>query len=110
LEGRALGKQLPIGRSKAYPDFLLTSHPSGAWQKKIRGRTHYFGKWARRVNGKLELVPGDGWEEALALYKAQADDLHTGRTPRSRRPDDGRALPRAHRRHRLRTVVDHVRD
>ena len=27
-------------------------------------------------------IDGDGWEEALELYKAQADDLHAGRTPR----------------------------
>ena len=67
---------------KPYPDFPLTPHASGAWQKKIRGKIHYFGKWARRVNGRLERIPGDGWEEALEQYKAQADDLHAGRTPR----------------------------
>src|SRR5215217_9045346 len=67
---------------KPYPDFPLSPHASGAWQKKIRGKVHYFGKWGRRVNGKLERIPGDGWEEALELYKAQADDLHAGRTPR----------------------------
>ena len=27
-------------------------------------------------------VEGDGWKQALELYKAQADDLHVGRTPR----------------------------
>jgi integrase len=67
---------------KPYPDFPLTPHPHGAWVKKIRGRIHYFGKWGQRVNGKLERIPGDGWEEALAEYKSQADDLHAGRTPR----------------------------
>jgi integrase len=67
---------------KPYPEFPLTPHPSGAWQKKIRGKIHYFGKWGRRVNGKLVRVAGDGWKEALELYKAQADDLHAGRTPR----------------------------
>jgi integrase len=67
---------------KPYPDFPLTPHPSGAWQKKIRGKIHYFGKWARRVNGVLIRVEGDGWEEALDAYKAVADDLHAGRTPR----------------------------
>jgi hypothetical protein len=50
--------------------------------KKIRGKIHYFGKWAKRVNGKLVRVEGDGWKEALELYKAQADDLHAGRIPR----------------------------
>ena len=68
--------------AKPYPDFPLTPHASGAWQKKIRGKIHYFGKWGRRVNGVLERVEGDGWEEALKEYKAVADDLHAGRTPR----------------------------
>jgi integrase len=67
---------------KPYPDFPLSPHPSGAWQKKIRGHIHYFGRWARRVNGKLVRVEGDGWEDALQAYKAVADDLHAGRTPR----------------------------
>jgi integrase len=34
------------------------------------------------VEGKLVRVEGDGWKEALELYKRQADDLHAGRTPR----------------------------
>src|ERR1700692_1935612 len=67
---------------KPYPEFPLTPHASGAWQKKIRGKIHYFGKWARVVDGKLVRVEGAGWEEALELYKARADDLHAGRTPR----------------------------
>src|SRR5208337_3493488 len=67
---------------KPYPDFPLTPHASGTWQKKIRGKIHYFGRWAHRVNGKLERIEGDGWKEALEEYKAVADDLHSGRTPR----------------------------
>jgi integrase len=67
---------------KPYPDFPLTPHASGAWQKKIRGKVHYFGRWAKRVNGQLVRVEGDGWEEALEVYKSQAEDLHAGRTPR----------------------------
>src|SRR3989440_11452334 len=67
---------------KPYPDFPLTPHASGAWQKKIRGKIHYFGKWAKRVNGKLVRIEGDGWKEALEAYKAVAEDLHAGRTPR----------------------------
>jgi integrase len=67
---------------KPYPDFPLTPHPSGAWQKKIRGKIHYFGRWAKRVNGKLVRIDGDGWKEALEEYKSVADDLHAGRTPR----------------------------
>src|SRR5262245_28690794 len=69
---------------RPYPDFPLTPHPPGTWQKKIRGKIHYFGRWARRVNGKMERVEGDGWKEALEEYKAVADDLHAGRTPRVR--------------------------
>ena len=68
--------------TKPYAEFPLTPHASGAWQKKIRGKIHYFGKWAKRVNGKLVRIEGDGWKEALELYKAVADDLHAGRTPR----------------------------
>ena len=69
---------------KPYPEFPLTPHPSGAWQKKIRGKIHYFGRWAHRVNGKLVRIEGDGWKEALDEYKAVADDLHAGRTPRAK--------------------------
>lgn len=75
-------KASPDRPPKPYADFPLTPHPSGAWQKKIRGKIHYFGKWGKRANGQLQRIPGDGWEDALALYKAQADDLHAGRTPR----------------------------
>src|SRR5262245_29632854 len=68
---------------KPYPNFPLTPHASGTWQKKIRSKIHYFGRWARRVNGKMERIEGDGWKEALEEYKAVADDLHAGRTPRA---------------------------
>lgn len=67
---------------KPYPEFPLTAHPSGNWCKKIRQKLHYFGKWGERVDGKLQRIDGDGWEAALELYKAQADDLHAGRKPR----------------------------
>ena len=74
---------------KPYPDFPLSPHASGAWQKKIRGKVHYFGKWGRVVNGVLTRVEGDGWKEALEIYKAQAHDLHAGRFPRR---DNGEGL------------------
>jgi len=67
---------------KPYPDFPLTPHASGMWMKKIRGRLFYFGRWGRVRKGKMFRLPGDGWKEALEIYKAQADDLHAGRTPR----------------------------
>lgn len=85
----AKSSRSPCGRkdadrpAKPYPDFPLTPHASGAWQKKIRGRIYYFGKWGRRVDGKLVRVEGDGWEDALAEYKKVADDLHAGRAPRA---------------------------
>ncbi len=69
---------------KPYPDYPLTPHASGKWMKKIRGKIHYFGRWAKLVDGRLERVPGDGWEDALSAYELVADDLHAGRTPRGR--------------------------
>lgn len=50
--------------------------------KKIRGTIYYFGTWARRVEGKLVRVEGDGATEAEAAYNAVREDLHAGRTPR----------------------------
>lgn len=67
---------------KPYKDFPLYAHPSGNWAKKIRGDFFYFGRWGRIRNGKMERLPGDGWQEALELYKAQVDDLQAGRQPR----------------------------
>jgi integrase len=68
---------------KPYAEFPLTPHRSGAWEKKILGKVHYFGRWGRIRKGKMERLPGDSWwQEALALYKAKADALHSGRTPR----------------------------
>ncbi len=67
---------------KPYPAFPLSPHPSGKWQKKIRGVIRYFGNWGRTVNGVLTRVEGDGWKDALEKYKLVADDLHAGRTPR----------------------------
>jgi integrase len=55
----------------------------GYWSKKIRGTIRHFGRWGRTRDGKLMRVEGDGWKEALELYKAQADDLHAGREPRT---------------------------
>lgn len=69
---------------KPYDEFPLTPHASGAWQKKIHGRIHYFGRWGRVVGGKMERLPDDGWQSALALYKAQVDDLQAGKTPRAK--------------------------
>ncbi len=77
---------------KPYDDFPLTKHASGKWQKKIRGKIVYFGRWGKVVNGKMERLPDDGWQDALALYKAQADDLHAGKKPRVSKTGGGLTL------------------
>jgi integrase len=69
--------------TKPYATFPLSPHANGKWQKKIRGTIYYFGNWARRKNGRLVRVEGDGWKEALALYQQQAAALHSGRVPRN---------------------------
>jgi integrase len=69
---------------KPYSDYPLYPHPLGYWSKKIRGKIHHFGRWGRTVNGKVVGLESDTWKEALEQYKAQADDLHAGRTPRAR--------------------------
>lgn len=68
---------------KPYPDFPLSPHPSGAWQKKINGRIFYYGRWGKIVNGTMTRLPGDGWREALALYETVREDDHTGRERRA---------------------------
>ncbi|MGO9115585.1 MAG: tyrosine-type recombinase/integrase [Thermoguttaceae bacterium] len=62
---------------KPYPGFPLTAHPNGQWCKKIKGKLHYFGSW-------------ENWQDALALFQEQRDDLYAGRTPR--RQGDGPTL------------------
>lgn len=75
---------------KPYKDFPLGPANNGCWQKKIKGKIHYFGRWGRVVNGVMTRLPEDGWKEALDIYKAQIDDIHAGRTPRSPgKEDDG---------------------
>src|SRR5262245_3322999 len=59
---------------KPYPDFPLFPHSTGRWCKKIRGKLHYFGYW----RGNLEAP----WQQALAKYQEQRDDLMAGITPR----------------------------
>jgi len=54
---------------KPYDDFPLTAHPAGYWAKSIRGKLHYFGRWGRRVNGKMVRVEGDGWQAALDEFE-----------------------------------------
>lgn len=77
-------KSSTVKPPKPYPDFPLSPHPSGAWQKKIEGKLYYLGRRGRIVKGKMQRLPGDGWQQALELFKAQQDDLYAGKKPRAR--------------------------
>src|SRR5271165_2996324 len=59
----------PSKPAKPSPTFPLTAHPAGYWCKKIRGKLHYFGKWADP-------------DSALEEYLKVKDALHAGRKPR----------------------------
>jgi len=76
------GKAGPAKPKDPYPGFPLGASTAGWWVKRIRGKLHYFGHWFKVRNGQIERLPDDGWQAAIELYKAQADDLHAGRTPR----------------------------
>lgn len=82
---RSKGSRKPANQrpDKPYPDYPLYAHPLGYWSKKINGTIRHFGRWGRVKNGKLTALPYvPGWREALEVYKAQADDIRAGRTPR----------------------------
>ena len=75
---------------KPYLSFPLSPANCGAWQKKINGKIHYFGKWGRVVDGVLTRIQEDGcWQDALKEYEAQKDDLYAGRRPRGKRAAAG---------------------
>ena len=83
---RKAAKKTP---NKPYKDFPLGANGSGYWAKRILGKIHYFGRWGRIRNGKMERLPGDGWKDALDKYNEQKDDLYAGRKPR---PKDAEGL------------------
>ena len=60
---------------KPYHDFPLFAHPNGQWAKKIRGRPHYFGVWAKP-------------QAALEKYQKERDYLYAGQAP----PDECETL------------------
>jgi integrase len=65
---------------KPYADFPLYAHPLGYWSKKVKRKIIHFGRWGRVVDGKLVKLPFEMcWQEALAAYKAHAEDAYAGR-------------------------------
>jgi len=54
--------------SKPYDGFPLYPHASGHWAKKIRGKTHYFGRW-------------DDWQTGLDAFNRDRDALYAGHEP-----------------------------
>lgn len=69
--------------SKPYPDFPLFPHASGRWAKKINGKLEYFGRWGNKSAGKI--IPVDDVKgsamEAVKRYEWQREALYDGRTP-----------------------------
>ncbi len=64
---------------KPSPDFPLSPHPGGYWFKKIKGQVYYFGKWAKRENGQLIMLPRNGeCEAARENYIRRKDDIDRG--------------------------------
>ncbi len=65
--GKSLTEQvkkfIPAAKRRTFP---LSAHSSGAWQKWIKpkgsanGRTFYFGRWGKRVGGKMVIEPEAG--------------------------------------------------
>jgi integrase len=65
----------PAKPAKPYPEFPLYAHASGRWAKKIKGRTHFFGKW-------------ENWQAALEKYEHDVHDIQRGRKPKPIGLDD----------------------
>ncbi len=70
-------------------NFPLQPHPTGMWQKRIRGKLYYFGRWGRTHKGKLERLPDpEWWQNGLAIYNANKEPLHAGTSTTVRKPDE----------------------
>jgi integrase len=54
---------------KPHPDFPLYAHKTRRWAKKVKGRTHFFGRW-------------EDPQGALERWLETKDDLLAGRRPR----------------------------
>lgn len=76
----SIGKQPACKPSKPYPDFPLYPHNSKRWAKKIRGRTHFFGRWRDGWKDKPEEYQAD-WQAAYARYQHEMPYLLRGKTP-----------------------------
>lgn len=68
-------KQKP---AKPYDEFPMYAHASGRWAKKIGRHFYYFGRWGSKRGSDYYRVEGDGWKEALEVYKARIDDIQAG--------------------------------
>jgi hypothetical protein len=67
---------------KPYDGFPLCAANCGAWQKKIKAKIHYFGKWGHVVKGKLVRIDEEGnWRPTLEKFEQQQDALYAGRVP-----------------------------
>jgi integrase len=69
----------PDKPEKPRKDYPLYAHANGQWAKKVRGKTHFFGEWAKP-------------QEAIDNWLADKDALLAGRVPRRRLHSDSPTL------------------
>ncbi|AMV16578.1 hypothetical protein VT03_01730 [Planctomyces sp. SH-PL14] len=77
--------------AKPYPTFPCYSHSSGRWAAKVRGKTHFFGRWG--VKEGASIVPVSdvlaSAEAAKAEYDRQIFYLKKGQPVPAAPADDG---------------------